>query len=159
MGLALDVGFAGLALGIERVEVLFEAMFGGFPGIDGTTQDFPLVSRHGGSPVSWPSARVSPSFLRTAPAKNPRTECCCHPVTSMIDAIVVPWGRLNSAITLTCLESAESRQTCSRASAGWWMPRRTWAGSPIGRAASSAPHPWLRRRVRLWHGWPKGPSW
>jgi hypothetical protein len=39
------VGFAGLALGIERVEVLFAAMLGGVPGIDGATKDFPLVSR------------------------------------------------------------------------------------------------------------------
>jgi hypothetical protein len=35
MGLALNVGFASLALGIERVEVLFEAVLGGFSGIDG----------------------------------------------------------------------------------------------------------------------------
>jgi hypothetical protein len=34
--------------------------------------------------------RVSPTFLRTAPAKKPRTECCCHPVTFMTAAMVVP---------------------------------------------------------------------
>jgi hypothetical protein len=49
---------------------------------------------------------VSPSFLRTTPAKKPRTECCCHPVTFMMAAIVVPWERLNIAITLACLEPA-----------------------------------------------------
>jgi hypothetical protein len=37
---------------------------------------------------------ASPSFLHTTPAKKPRTECCCHPVTFMIAAIVVPCGRL-----------------------------------------------------------------
>jgi hypothetical protein len=36
MVLALDIGFAGLALGIERVEVLL----GGFPGIDGANEGF-----------------------------------------------------------------------------------------------------------------------
>src|SRR5271169_3338744 len=40
---------------------------------------------------------VSPSFLRTTPAKKPRTECCCHPVTFMMAAIIAPWGRLNIA--------------------------------------------------------------
>jgi hypothetical protein len=40
---------------------------------------------------------VNPSFLCTTPAKKPRTECCCHPVTFMMAAIVAPWGRLNIA--------------------------------------------------------------
>jgi hypothetical protein len=38
--------------------------------------------------------RVSPSFLRTTPAKKPRTECCCHPVVFMMAAIVAPCVRL-----------------------------------------------------------------
>src|SRR5262245_57164625 len=58
MGLALDVGLCRLALGIERVKVLFEAMLGGLPGIDGATKDFPLVRRHGLSPVSCRSPRA-----------------------------------------------------------------------------------------------------
>src|SRR5260370_28683696 len=66
MGLALDIGLSGLTLGIERVEVLFEAMLGGFPSIDGATKDFPLISCHGGSPVSWPSV---PACRRT-PARS-----------------------------------------------------------------------------------------
>ena len=37
MLLAFDISSAGFTLGIERVEVLFEAFFGGFAGIDGTT--------------------------------------------------------------------------------------------------------------------------
>jgi hypothetical protein len=33
---------------------------------------------------------VRPSFLRTTPAKKPRTECCCQPVAFTIAAIVAP---------------------------------------------------------------------
>src|SRR5262249_27890355 len=39
---------------------------------------------------------VSPSFFFTTPAKKPRTECGCHPVTFEIAAMVVPplaWSR------------------------------------------------------------------
>src|SRR6266436_373792 len=61
--------------------------------------------------------RVRPSFLRTAPAKNPRTECCCHPVSFMIAAIVAPCGRLSSAIMLACLVSARAR-----AGSAWSSP-------------------------------------
>jgi len=48
----------------------------------------------------------SPSFLRTTPAKNPRTECTCQPVNSMMVAIVTPPGRRNSARTRACLDFA-----------------------------------------------------
>src|SRR5262249_444479 len=48
-------------------------------------------------------SRVSPSFLRTTPAKKPRTECCCQPVAFMMAAIVVPSGLLSSAMTASCL--------------------------------------------------------
>jgi hypothetical protein len=33
---------------------------------------------------------VSPSFFFTTPAKKPRTECGCQPVTFEIAAMVVP---------------------------------------------------------------------
>src|ERR1700731_4388600 len=46
---------------------------------------------------------VKPSFLRTTPAKKPRTECCCQPVAFMIVAIVVPLGCLSRARTASCL--------------------------------------------------------
>src|ERR1700693_5471158 len=36
VGLALDVGLAGLALGIQRVELEVEIMLGGFAGVDRT---------------------------------------------------------------------------------------------------------------------------
>jgi hypothetical protein len=32
------------------------------------------------------------SFLRTTPARKPRTECCCQPVSFIIAAIVIPVG-------------------------------------------------------------------
>jgi hypothetical protein len=43
------------------------------------------------APTPGSHRRRDPGF-RTAPAKNPRTECCCHPVYPMIAAIVVPCG-------------------------------------------------------------------
>src|SRR5258705_13878779 len=36
--------------------------------------------------------RLRPSFLRTTPARKPRTECCCHSVAVTRDAIVAPAG-------------------------------------------------------------------
>jgi transcriptional regulator with XRE-family HTH domain len=41
VGLALDVGLAGLALGIQRVELEVEIMLGGFAGLDRTAKSFP----------------------------------------------------------------------------------------------------------------------
>src|ERR1700730_15838658 len=49
--------------------------------------------------------RVKPSFLRTTPAKKPRTECCCQPVAFMMAAIVVPLGCLSRARMASCLVS------------------------------------------------------
>ena len=54
-------------------------------------------------------ARLSPSFLRTTPAKNPRTECGCQPVISVMLAIVAPFGRRSSARTRARLESSRVR--------------------------------------------------
>jgi hypothetical protein len=44
------------------------------------------------SSPTFSETSVSPSFLRTTPAKKPRTECCCHPVAFMIAAMVPPLG-------------------------------------------------------------------
>src|SRR5712672_2544381 len=60
---------------------------------------------------------MRPSFLRTTPAKKPRTECCCQPVAFMIVAIVAPLGWLSSAITAACLEVARAGAT--PAAFGW----------------------------------------
>src|SRR5207237_3874081 len=49
--------------------------------------------------------RFKPSFLRTTPAKKPRTECCCHSVAVIIAAIVAPAGVRSSARMRACLVS------------------------------------------------------
>src|SRR5262252_8403908 len=49
---------------------------------------------------------VSPSFFFTTPAKKPRTECGCHPVTFEIAAMVVPplaWSRPRTRSCLVVL--------------------------------------------------------
>ena len=38
MGLRANIGLACLALGLERVKILFEAVLGGFAGVDGTAE-------------------------------------------------------------------------------------------------------------------------
>src|SRR5258707_15672075 len=52
--------------------------------------------------------RLRPSFLRTTPARKPRTECCCQSVTVMIAAIVAPVGIRNIAIMRACLVSGSA---------------------------------------------------
>src|SRR5450759_1042513 len=47
--------------------------------------------------------RLRPSFLRTTPARKPRTECCCHPVAVTIAAIVTPEGVWSIATIRACL--------------------------------------------------------
>src|SRR5258705_8431559 len=47
--------------------------------------------------------RLRPSFLRTTPARKPRTECCCHSVAVTRDAIVAPAGVRSIAIIRACL--------------------------------------------------------
>src|ERR1700737_3161674 len=49
--------------------------------------------------------RLSPSFLRTTPARKPRTECCCQSVAVMIVAIVAPVGIRSIAMIRACLVS------------------------------------------------------
>src|SRR5882724_1147803 len=55
------------------------------------------------SPSAFSDVSVKPSFLRTTPAKKPRTECCCQPVAFMIATIVVPLGCLSRPRTVSCL--------------------------------------------------------
>src|ERR1700676_3111670 len=47
--------------------------------------------------------RLSLSFLRTTPARKPRTECCCQSVAVIIAAIVVPAGVRSIAMMRACL--------------------------------------------------------
>ena len=37
-GLASDIGLAGFPLGVQRIELLFQAVLGGFTGVDGATE-------------------------------------------------------------------------------------------------------------------------
>jgi hypothetical protein len=46
----------------------------------------------------------SERIYRTTPARNPRTECACQPVASMMAAMVVPFGGPNSASTACCFD-------------------------------------------------------
>src|SRR5258707_12049993 len=47
--------------------------------------------------------RLRPSFLRTTPARKPRTECRCQSVAAMIAAIVAPAGVRSIAMMRACL--------------------------------------------------------
>src|SRR5260221_10999652 len=47
--------------------------------------------------------RLRPSFLRTTPARKPRTECCCHSVAATREAIVAPAGVRSIAMMRSCL--------------------------------------------------------
>src|SRR5256885_16984462 len=60
------------------------------------------------SPLVFSDVSVKPSFLRTTPARKPRTECCCHPVAFMIAAMVVPVGDCSIAMTCDCLETGSA---------------------------------------------------
>ena len=48
--LTLDVGLAGFALGIQRVELQVKVMFGGFPGVDRAPEEL-LAGLSMGSPL------------------------------------------------------------------------------------------------------------
>src|SRR5579864_4293287 len=58
------------------------------------------------APSVFSDTSLSPSFLRTTPAKNPRTECGCQPVEAMMPAMVAPPGRRSRPRTRACFESA-----------------------------------------------------
>src|SRR3954454_8117841 len=53
-------------------------------------------------------SRSSFSFLRTTPARNPRTECGCQPVALTMASIVQPSVDRSRASTRACLESARA---------------------------------------------------
>src|SRR5882724_357392 len=68
------------------------------------------------APSPFSERRLSPSFLRTTPAKNPRTECGCHPVHCMMLAIVAPLGRCSSPSTRICFECGRVKRQGNRTS-------------------------------------------
>src|SRR5260370_33239020 len=55
-----------------------------------------------------PSTFFDPSLslrrLRTTPARNPCTECCCQPVAFIIAAIVAPAGDCSIAMMRDCFD-------------------------------------------------------
>src|SRR5438067_6332530 len=70
-------------------------------------------------PSTFFELSLSKRRLRTTPARKPRTECCCQPVSCIIAAIVVPAGNPSNAITRACLEIASFLLSASeRAMAG-----------------------------------------
>src|SRR3981189_1837552 len=70
-GLTLYIGLAGIALGIERVELLFQAMLGGFAGIDGAANRFDRLSCHGGH-YSQRICRTRRHYAASESARRPR---------------------------------------------------------------------------------------
>src|ERR1700752_5115433 len=58
----------------------------------------------------WPGSdtRLRPSFLRTTPARKPRTECCCQPVAAMMAAVVAPARSCSIATTRAFLVPARA---------------------------------------------------
>src|ERR1700740_649301 len=65
--------------------------------------DLSTATRYMRSPSAFSDVSVKPSFLRTTPAKKPRTECCCQPVAFIMAAIVTPLGWPRRARTASCL--------------------------------------------------------
>ena len=61
-GLTLYIGLAGIALGIERVELQFQAMLGRFAGVDGAADRLNRVSGH----ESYLSHRICLCLRRSA---------------------------------------------------------------------------------------------
>ena len=59
--------------------------------------------RYRRGPASGFSDRsVRPSFFFTAPARKPRTLCCCQPVAACSSSIVAPSGRLSRSRQVCC---------------------------------------------------------
>src|SRR5215467_3405065 len=55
------------------------------------------------SPLAFSDVSVKPSFLRTTPAKKPRTECSRQPVAFMMAVIVVPLACPSRPRIASCL--------------------------------------------------------
>src|SRR5215204_2531219 len=57
-------------------------------------------------PSIFSDTNLSFSFVRTTPARNPRTECCCQSVSFIIAAIVAPVRDRSMVMMRACLEPA-----------------------------------------------------
>ena len=80
MGLALDIGLAGLALGIERVEGEVEIMLGRFAGVDRAALRFSAVETgftgQRLAPVPSARMRIDSQRLRQAEEASSRSSAC-----------------------------------------------------------------------------------
>ena len=65
-GLTLDVGLAGLALGVERVERLVEPLLGRFAGVDRAAQALGPISGHGSMPPAGRPCAAQRTAARTS---------------------------------------------------------------------------------------------
>ena len=70
--LAGDVGLAGLALGIERVEVLLQPLLGGLAGVDGAADGARRSCRHPPSATEEPGPDQRVPVIARATADNER---------------------------------------------------------------------------------------
>src|SRR5262249_36139951 len=79
MGLAEDIRFRGLALGIQRIEVLVESFFGALARVDGTAHR----RRREGFRLAGSSHGLAPFSVR------PKKKCPeqCEPVTALATAL------------------------------------------------------------------------
>ena len=68
---------------------------------------------------------VSPSFFFTAPARKPRTLCCCQPVATCSSSIVAPSGRLSRSRQVCCFVCFPLASLVSATSADA-LPARLW---------------------------------
>ena len=59
VSLAFDVGLAGFALGVERVELLLQALLGGLAGVDRAAKNLTFVRCHHALPMSSASGRAA----------------------------------------------------------------------------------------------------
>src|SRR5256885_3676476 len=85
-----------------------------------------------------PSTFCDPSLslrrLRTTPARNPRTECCCQPVAFIIAIIVAPAGDWSIAMTRDCFELGSAFAALAAST----LPRERFAAGPADFLGSDA---------------------
>src|SRR5262249_23246709 len=103
MGLAVDVRFGGLALGVQGVEILVESFFGAFAGVDGAAHQRGR-RRFGFTGVGHDLGPFSGSTKKKCPEQ-------CEPVTALATALSERYVRPSKA------------KPCSRTS--------TWSDRPL----------------------------
>src|SRR5208282_124696 len=95
--LALDVGFARLALGVEGVELLFEPFFRGLAGVDGAAQ-WRRPSIRSFQRSSATASHMSPSHCSTRPMDGKAAQKKGREVTQAMRMLTKPQRRLGDAV-------------------------------------------------------------